>query len=74
MKYNLMASKLVLTSSRIKQISIYIENNMKDVKAFGNAKGVRNYFEKLPINQANRLQIENPDKFTLMTIEKEDCF
>lgn len=72
-----MASKagFLTSEAALKQISIYIENNMKDVKAFGNARGVRNYFEKIIINQANRLvKIENPDKFTLMTIEKEDCF
>lgn len=74
--YNLMASKagFLTSEAALKQIENYIENNMKDVKAFGNARGVRNYFEKIIINQANRLvKIENPDKFTLMTIEKEDC-
>ncbi|MFA5659238.1 MAG: hypothetical protein WC900_08130, partial [Oscillospiraceae bacterium] len=47
-----------------------IENQLK----FGNARGVRNYFESIVINQANRLvTLEKPSKFTLMTIEKEDC-
>ena len=45
-----------------------------DAKKFGNARGVRNFFERIIINQANRLVRQtSPTKFSLMTIEKEDC-
>ena len=40
---------------------------------FGNARGIRNVFEKIVMNQANRLvQIENPTKEQLMSIIAED--
>lgn len=40
---------------------------------FGNARGIRNLFEKVVMNQANRLiQMENPSKKDLMTICKQD--
>lgn len=40
---------------------------------FGNARGIRNLFEKLVVNQANRLvMLENPAKVDLITIKKED--
>ena len=40
---------------------------------FGNARGIRNLFEKLVVNQANRLvMLENPSRLDLITIKKED--
>lgn len=40
---------------------------------FGNARGIRNLFEKLVVNQANRLvTLENPTRVDLITIKKED--
>lgn len=40
---------------------------------FGNARGIRNLFEKIVMKQANRLiQEEEPSKEMLMTIVKED--
>lgn len=40
---------------------------------FGNARGIRNMFEKLVMNQANRLvEMDNPEKLDLITIKKED--
>jgi len=40
---------------------------------FGNARGVRNLFEKLVVNQANRLvTMKNPDRVDLITIKRED--
>ncbi|MCH5268271.1 MAG: AAA family ATPase [Lachnospiraceae bacterium] len=42
-------------------------------KDFGNARGIRNLFEKVVMNQANRLiQMDNPSKKDLMTICKQD--
>lgn len=40
---------------------------------FGNARGIRNFFEKIVMNQANRLvKMENPQKEDLITLKKED--
>lgn len=40
---------------------------------FGNARGIRNLFEKLVINQANRLvTLKNPERIDLIMIKKED--
>lgn len=42
-------------------------------REFGNARGIRNLFEKLVVNQANRLvELDNPDKVDFITIKKED--
>ena len=44
-------------------------------KNFGNARGMRNLFEKFVMNQANRLvKLENPTKEDLMTIKRADVF
>lgn len=44
-------------------------------KNFGNARGMRNLFEKFVMNQANRLvKLENPTKEDLMTIKRDDVF
>jgi Cdc6-like AAA superfamily ATPase len=43
-------------------------------KDFGNARGVRNIFEKMVINQANRVvELEEPTKEQLMTLTGEDA-
>jgi len=42
---------------------------------FGNARGIRNLFEKFIMNQANRLvMISNPSREELTTIKKEDVY
>ncbi|MDY5180343.1 AAA family ATPase [Butyribacter sp.] len=44
-------------------------------KDFGNARGMRNLFEKFVMNQANRLvKLENPTRDDLMTIKEDDVF
>lgn len=51
----------------------YIEVSNTSNIAFGNARGVRNIFEKLLTEQANRLAAtENPDKNALMEITAAD--
>lgn len=51
----------------------YIEVSNTGNISFGNARGVRNIFEKLLTEQANRLaKTENPDMDALMAITKED--
>lgn len=74
--FKLMCSKggFLVSESALNQIKQTVEEKMGDTKSFGNARGVRNYFEKIIIKQANRLvKIDSLDKFTLMTIEKVDC-
>ena len=40
---------------------------------FGNARGIRNLFEKIVINQANRLvRLAAPSREDLMKIQRED--
>ena len=42
---------------------------------FGNARGIRNLFEKFIMNQANRLvMVSNPSMEELTTIKKEDVY
>lgn len=50
------------------------EMTMEERNDFGNARGVRNIFEKMVMNQANRLvELENPTREQLMTLTKADA-
>ena len=43
------------------------------LKSFGNARGIRNTFEKIVVNQANRIVgYQDPTVLQLTTIAKED--
>lgn len=56
-----------------KAVREYIEISNTGSIAFGNARGVRNIFERLLVAQANRLSaINSPDKDALMTIVEQD--
>ena len=47
--------------------------NSEQMEEFGNARGIRNMFEKIVMNQANRLITQlHPTKEMLMTILKDD--
>jgi Holliday junction resolvasome RuvABC ATP-dependent DNA helicase subunit len=52
------------------------EERVKDERRFGNGRGVRNIFEKIEMNQANRLgkMAEEPTDEALVTILAEDVF
>ena len=51
----------------------YIQQENTDGISFGNARGVRNLFEKILVQQANRLaQLENVTKEALMLLTRED--
>lgn len=52
------------------------QERMKDEKRFGNGRGVRNLFEKIEMNQANRLgkMEEEPTDEDLVTLLLEDVF
>lgn len=50
----------------------YFEQNQDD-PTFGNARGVRNFFDKVVMNQATRiLTVNNPSEIEFRTIKKED--
>ena len=50
-----------------------IKTGSRDVKGFGNARGVRNLFERALSLQADRLsKLETLTKDDLMTLTKED--
>lgn len=57
-----------------KQIQEYLSHlSEKEREEFGNARGIRNLFEKILISQANRLvTLSKPTKKQLATIELED--
>ena len=50
-------------------------NENQDDPTFGNARGVRNFFDKVVTNQATRiLTIQNPSDSEFKTIKKEDIY
>lgn len=54
-----------------KKLEAMTEEEKKD---FGNARGVRNLFERMVMNQANRLvMLDEPDKSELMLLTQEDA-
>lgn len=62
-----------LASDAREAVRQYISDANTSSIAFGNARGVRNIFERLLIAQANRLaQVENPTKEALMMITAAD--
>ena len=67
-------SGFILTDEAVDAVKEIISSFTPEyIKSFGNARGIRNMFEKIVVNQANRIiDIELPEKETLMTIEKED--
>lgn len=68
-KYSIIIDKKALTKIRRKLRSMD-ENTRRD---FGNARGVRNMFETIITNQANRIvTIENPTKEQICTVLAED--
>ncbi len=55
------------------EVKAFIEKENYDPVSFGNARGVRNLFEQVLVQQANRLAVENEiTKETLMEITEED--
>ena len=62
-----------LTDDAREAAKAYIEAANTSSISFGNARGVRNIFERLLVEQANRLaKAENVSKDDLMTITAED--
>ncbi len=73
---NSMAGKagFILSEDTIGLISDMLQNmTPEEFRRFGNARGIRNLFERLVINQANRVvEAEAPDEEMLTTIISED--
>lgn len=60
-------------AAQTKVLSMLERKKKEEWKDFGNARGIRNLFEKFIMNQANRLVLlEEPTMEDLTTIKKED--
>lgn len=65
-------TKFILTSDAEKAALHYFSENQND-PTFGNARGVRNFFDKVVMAQATRiLSIPHPSETEFQTIRKED--
>lgn len=65
---------LEIQKSAKKEVRLYL-NRMtnQEMREFGNARGIRNLFEKIVMNQANRLiELDKPTREDLTKIIKED--
>lgn len=67
-------TKFILSAEAEDVALAYFEQNQED-PTFGNARGVRNFFDKVVTNQATRiLTITNPSEEEFRTISKEDIY
>ena len=67
-------TKFILSAEAEDVALAYFEQNQED-PTFGNARGVRNFFDKVVTNQATRiLTIANPSEEEFRTISKEDIY
>lgn len=73
---NVMAKNagLEIVKEAQKQVLLMLEHKKEEEwKDFGNARGIRNLFERFIMNQANRLvMLQEPTKEELITIQPED--
>ena len=73
---NVMAKNagLEIVKEAQKQVLLMLEHKREEEwKDFGNARGIRNLFERFIMNQANRLvMLQEPTKEELITIQPED--
>lgn len=67
-------TKFILSADAEAVALAYFEQNQDD-PTFGNARGVRNFFDKVVTNQATRiLTIKNPSEEEFRTLNKEDIY
>lgn len=60
-------------SAKKRVLNILYKKKDEEWRDFGNARGIRNVFEKIVMNQANRLvTLENPQKEDLIMLKRED--
>lgn len=65
-------TEFLLSSEAEEAARRYFEKNQMD-PTFGNARGVRNFFDRVVMNQATRiLTLPNPSEIEFKTIKKED--
>ena len=65
---------MVVEDTAVKKLGLYLASmNEQERRDFGNARGVRNVFERMIVNQANRIVLlEEPTKEQLITLTAED--
>lgn len=67
-------TKFILSAEAEEVALAYFEQNQDD-PTFGNARGVRNFFDRVVTNQATRiLMIPNPSEEVFRTLTKEDIY
>lgn len=65
-------AQFILSAEAEKSALVYFSQNQDD-PTFGNARGVRNFFDRVVMNQATRiLTITNPSEMEFRTIKEED--
>lgn len=69
------AGLMIEEAAKTEVLHMMEEKKPEEWENFGNARGIRNLFEKFIMNQANRLvMISNPSMEDLTTIKKEDVY
>lgn len=65
---------MVVEDTAVKKLELYLASmNEQERRDFGNARGVRNVFERMIVNQANRIVLlEEPTKEQLITLTAQD--
>lgn len=65
---------MIVEETAVKKLGLYLASmNEQERRDFGNARGVRNVFEKMIVNQANRIVLlEEPTKEQLITLTAQD--
>lgn len=72
LKRQCIKTEFILSSEAEEAARRYFEKNQTD-PTFGNARGVRNFFDLVVMNQATRiLTLPNPSEIEFKTIKKED--
>lgn len=72
LKRQCIKTEFILSSEAEEAARRYFEKNQTD-STFGNARGVRNFFDRVVMNQATRiLTLPNPSEIEFKTIKKED--
>lgn len=67
-------NKFILATEAEEAVLSYFESKQDD-PTFGNARGVRNFFDRVVTNQATRiLSIKNPSEQEFTTLKKEDIY
>ncbi len=72
-KMQLERSEYTIDGDALEEVRAYIDRENQNAVSFGNARGVRNIFEKILVCQNNRLaNMDSVDRDALMRIERAD--